>query len=99
MDAKTIKHVAVLARLNLNEKEEEKLKTELSSILSYIEKLNQVNTDNVNPPHQITGLVNSTRSDEGRGDFVMNEDLSKKLIDQAPDKQNRFIKVKSVLKK
>ena len=99
MDAKTIKHVAVLARLNLNEKEEEKLKTELSSILSYIEKLSQVNTDNVKPLYQTTGLVNSTRSDEGRGDFVMNEDLSKKLIDQAPDKQNRFIKFKRVLKK
>ena len=99
MDIKTIKHVSGLARVDLTEKEEEKMKTDLSSILSYIDKLNQVNTDEVEPLYQTTGLVNSMRSDEYRGDFKMDEALNSKLIGQAPAKQDNFIKVKSVLNK
>ena len=99
MDSKTIKHIASLARIELTEKEEERMRDELSSILGYVEQLNKVNTDGVEPLYQITGLVNSMREDKNRGDFEMDEELNKKLIGQAPDKENRFIKVKSVLNK
>ena len=75
------------------------MRDELSSILGYVEQLNKVNTDGVEPLYQITGLVNSMREDKNRGDFEMDEELNKKLIGQAPDKENRFIKVKSVLNK
>lgn len=79
------------------------MKTELSSILGYIEQLNNVNTEGVEPLFQTTGLVNSMREDNppagGRGDFEMDEQLNGKLIGQAPDKQERFIKVKSILNK
>ena len=94
---KEIKHVAQLARIKITEKEEEKFKKELSAILDYINKLGEVNTENVDPLYQVTGLVNSMRSDDYRRDFVIDEDLNKKLIDQAPDKEEGFIKVKSVL--
>lgn len=97
MDLKTIKHIASLARLSLTEKEEEKMKTELSSILEYVEQLNSVNTEGIELLHQTTGLVNSMREDKYREDFKMAEDLNKKLIGQAPDKQERFIRVKSIL--
>lgn len=97
MDSKTIKHIASLARLSLTEREEEKMKAELSSVLGYIEQLNSVNTEGVEPLYQTTGLVNSMREDKHQGDFNMDEQLNKKLIGQAPDKQDRFIKVKSVL--
>ncbi|OGN09141.1 MAG: hypothetical protein A2998_00320 [Candidatus Staskawiczbacteria bacterium RIFCSPLOWO2_01_FULL_37_25b] len=96
---KEIKHVAQLARIKITEKEEEKFKKELSAILDYINKLGEVNTENVDPLYQVTGLVNSMRSDDYRRDFVIDEDLNKKLIDQAPDKEEGFIKVKSVLNK
>ena len=99
MDSKTIKHIASLARLELTEKEEEKLKKELSSILDYVEQLNKVDTSGVEPLYQTTGLVNSTREDKHRGDFKLDESLDAKLIGQAPSKENRFIKVKSVLNK
>lgn len=94
-----IKHIAKLARIKLTEKEEEKFGKELASILDFIDQLNKVNTSKVEPAYQITGLVNSFRTDEHRKDFEMNEDLNDKLIGQAPSKESRFIKVKSVLNK
>jgi hypothetical protein len=39
------------------------------------------------------------RKDEYRGDFVMDDKLNELLIGQAPHKEERFLKVKSVLKK
>ncbi len=94
---KEIQHIASLARIKLSPAEEEKFKQDLGSILDYINKLNEVNTDNIEPLFQSTGLVNSARKDENSKDFVMDEALNKRVIDQAPHKENRFIKVRSVI--
>jgi len=94
-----VRHIAQLARIKLTEKEREKFREELSSILDYVKKLNRLDTGNVEPLYQTTGIVNALRPDKHRKDFEMTEDLNKKLIGQAPHKENRFIKVKSVLKK
>lgn len=94
---KEVKHIAELARIKINEKEEKSLKKDLSSILEYINKLNEVNTNNVEPLYQTTGLVDSFREDKPRGEFKMDESLNEKLIGQAPHKEGRFVKVKSVL--
>lgn len=99
MDIKTIKHTASLARIKLTEKEEEKMKDELSGILKYVDQLSQVDTRGVEPLYQTTGLVNSVREDEYRQDFKLDEELTKLLVGQAPTEENGFIKVKSVLKK
>lgn len=96
---KDIKHIAKLARIKLTEKEEQKFNKELGSILDFIDQLNKADTSQVEPAYQITGLANSFRADEHRKDFEMNENLNDKLIGQAPQSQNRFIKVKPVLKK
>ncbi len=94
---KEVKHIAALARIKINEKEEKNLKKDLSSILEYIDKLNEVDTTEVEPLYQTTGLVDSFREDEPRGEFKMDENLNERLIGQAPHKENRFVKVKSVL--
>ncbi len=94
---KEVKHIATLARIKIDEKEEKSLKKDLSSILEYIEKLNEVDTTGVEPLYQTTGLVNSFRTDEPRGEFKIDADLNEKLIGQAPHKENRFVKVKAVL--
>ena len=96
---KEVEHIANLARIKLTEKEKEKFKKELSLILDYVKKLNELDTEGVEPLYQTTGIINALREDEYRGDFVMDENLNEKLINQAPNKENRFIKVKSVLKK
>ncbi|OGN01389.1 MAG: hypothetical protein A3B91_03640 [Candidatus Yanofskybacteria bacterium RIFCSPHIGHO2_02_FULL_41_29] len=97
MDIKTVNKISALARIAISPEEEVKIKNELSSILDYIGQLNKVNTEEVEPFYQTTGIVNSTRPDKYREDFKIDGDLNKKLIDQAPDRQDNFIKVKSIL--
>jgi len=94
---KEVRHIAELARIKISAKEEKSLKKDLSSILEYINKLNEVDTTGVEPLYQTTGLVDSFRDDEPRGEFKMDENLNEKLIGQAPHKEGRFVKVKSVL--
>lgn len=58
-----VRHVAKLANLPLSSDEEEKYSKQLSEILEYVEKLNQVDTSNVEPAYNVTGLENVTRED------------------------------------
>ncbi len=89
-----IEHIAKLARIKLTDKEEEKFSNDLSSILSYIDKLNEVDTENIKPIKQITGLETITRKDE-----TTNKDaeIAKKTLEQAPEKQNNYFKVPKIL--
>lgn len=59
-----IKHIANLARLELSSEEELKYGDQLSAILGYIDKLEEVNTDKVSITAQVGGLVNVWREDE-----------------------------------
>lgn len=61
-----LKEVAHLARLELTSEEEQKLGAQLGSILTYIEKLKEVNVSNVEPTAHAFPLVNVTRPDEVR---------------------------------
>jgi len=92
-------HIAKLARVRVAPEKRETLKKDLSAILGYIEKLNKTNTSSVEPLYQTTGLVNATRSDESRAEFPMTDKLEELLIGQAPARKERFVKVKSILKK
>ena len=49
IDLKTIKHISKLARISVDEKRAEKLAGDLNSIFDFIEKLNELKTDNVEP--------------------------------------------------
>lgn len=59
-----ISHVAKLAKLKLTPDEEKKYKSQLSQILDYINKLNEVDTKNIEPTFNTTGLKNTFRKDE-----------------------------------
>lgn len=96
---KELEHITQLIRIKLTDKEKEKFKNELSSILGYVKKLDELDTGMIEPIYQVTGLVNALRDDDYRKDFEMNEGLNEKLIGQAPHRENRFIKVKSVINK
>ena len=58
-----VRHIAKLARLQLTDAEVEKFSKELTSILGYIETLTEVNTSNVQPTTNVTGLTNRFRDD------------------------------------
>lgn len=59
-----IRHIAKLARLQISDEEVTKFAKELSSILDYIGILNELDTENVEPTAQVTGLSNVFREDE-----------------------------------
>ena len=56
--------MAVLARLKLTPDEKERLADQMGTILAYIEKLNELNTDGVEPTAHVLGLSNVFRDDE-----------------------------------
>lgn len=83
--------IAKLARLELSADEVEKYQHELSSILEFVEQLKQVDTTNVIPTYQVTGLENHTRTDEINYTFTRAQMLAS-AIDTAED----HLKVKGV---
>ena len=64
LSSEQIKHIANLARLELSTEEEIKYGEQLSAVLDYVDKLAEVNTDNVLITSQTGGLVNAWREDE-----------------------------------
>ena len=87
-----VKYIAHLARLNLSPAEEQKLAGQLGSILSYIEKLREVNVDGVEPTAHAFPLVNVTRTDEVRPSLSNEEALH-----NAPAKANGLFIVPKIV--
>ena len=88
-----VEKVAKLARLGLTEKEIQKFQKELSSILDYFEKLKEVDVSKIEPTTHSVGLESVTREDKEKSADI---ETRNKLIDAAPDKKERFVKVKSI---
>ncbi|MFH1833110.1 MAG: Asp-tRNA(Asn)/Glu-tRNA(Gln) amidotransferase subunit GatC [Candidatus Levyibacteriota bacterium] len=87
-----IKHVAKLANLELKNEEIKTFESQLSSILNYIKKLGEVETKNVEPTSQVTGLENVTITDEAKPSLSQEEALA-----NGKDTHNGMFKVKAIL--
>lgn len=85
--------LAHLARLKLTESEIAEYSKELSEILQYVEQLQNVNVDGLEPTNQVTGLVNVTRDDIAHNYGYEAADLLKNL----PAQHENHIKVKRML--
>ena len=85
--------LALLSRLKLSDEEIERFRAELSSILDYVEVLDQVDTAGLEPTYQVTGLKNVMRADKTRDYGSKIEDLLK----NAPAVKDNQFKVKRVL--
>lgn len=70
-----VRHIAKLARLTLSDTEVEKFTTELTSILQYVEMLQEVDTKGVEPTEQVTGLHSVLREDSIRTPLATPEAL------------------------
>lgn len=64
LNAEQVLHIAKLARLGLGAEEGEKFAKQLSEILAHMQMLNEVDTDDVEPTSQVTGLTNVAREDK-----------------------------------
>jgi aspartyl-tRNA(Asn)/glutamyl-tRNA(Gln) amidotransferase subunit C len=89
---KDVEHIAGLARIGLSEAEKEKFEKELSAVLDFIGKLNEVDTSLVEPETGGTILKNITREDKEFPPLGVPEDL----VNAAAKKEKGFIKVKGV---
>lgn len=87
-----VKHIAKLANLSLKHEEGKKFEKQLSEILSYVEKLKEVDTKNVEITSQVTGLENITRKDEITSSLTQEEALS-----NAKSQHNGLFKVPAIL--
>lgn len=94
MEEQEVSRIAGLARIKLSLPEIKKLAQELSSILDFVKKLNEVDTSNVEPLFNTTSLVDVVREDVELKDQSLG---SKKALQNAPEKDNQYFKVKPVL--
>ncbi len=89
-----IQNLSRLARLSFNERETEEIRSDLQQMISFIEKLNQVDTTGVVPLLHMSSNVNMLREDEVKGSVSRQEGLR-----NAPDTDGTFIKVPKVIRK
>ena len=94
LSVEQVEHIAKLARIELTDQEKEKFSKELSSILDYVGQLKKVNTKNIELIKQITGLENVDREDESG---VKNQELRKKILEQAPRRKRDYFQVPRIL--
>lgn len=86
-----VKKVAKLANLPLTSEEEDKYSEQLSAILEYVDQLNSVDTSNVEPTFNVTGLNNVMSEDETATSLSQEEALS-----NAPKKKDNMFVTKGV---
>ena len=87
-----IQHLASLSSLALADNEVDGLRQDLEKIITYIEKLNELDTTDVEPTYQVTGLENVWRDDEIQTDVGRDE-----LLKLAPEQKDFQVKVPKVL--
>jgi len=87
-----IEHIAVLARLSLPEEEKELFGSQLSSILDYMEKLNELDTKGIEPTSHVLTLSNVMRDDIPRPS-IPKEDV----LMNTPDHTEKFFRVPKII--
>ena len=92
LDKEQVIKVAKLARLDLTDAEVEEFTGQLSAILEYVEKMNELDTDNVEPLAHCLPISNVFRED------VVKESLgTEKTLANAPQRDGKFFKVPKIL--
>ena len=90
IDRDQVLHVARLARLKLTEDEVEKMANELSGILEHVERINQLDLDDVEPTSHVVAVENVLRPDEPRPSWARDD-----VLEPAPDPASGAFRVPS----
>ena len=91
---KLIEDLSRLAKLEFDEKSAEKMKADLKKIISFVNKLPEIDTEGVEPLIYLSEEVNVLRTDE-----IANEVSQEDALKNAPQKDSDYFKVPTVLKK
>ena len=92
IDKDTVKHISKLARISLDENKINSLTKDLSSIMKFIEQLNELNTDKTIP---LTSIVDASL--KSRKDEVKSEKIRDQILKNSPDKNEEFFVVPKVI--
>ena len=92
IDKDTVKHISKLARISLDEKKIDNLSKDLSSIMRFIEKLNELNTDKTTP---LTSIINASL--KSREDEVKDGKIRDQILKNSPEKNEEFFVVPKVI--
>ena len=92
IDERQVRHVAVLSRLKLSEGEVATFSRQLSAMLEYVEKLNELDTSDVEPTVHAVPISNVLRDDEPEEPMGVDEALA-----NAPQREGSFYRVPKVL--
>ena len=92
IDKDTLKHISKLAKISLDDKNVDNLSKDLSSIIKFIEKLNEVNTEKTVP---LTSIINTSL--KSREDEVKHEKIRNQILKNSPEKNEEFFVVPKVI--
>ena len=92
IDKNTVKHISQLARISLNDKKVESLSKDLSSIIKFIEKLNELNTDKTKP---LTSIIDASL--KSRKDEIQDGKIRDQILKNSPEKNEEFFVVPKVV--
>lgn len=92
IDKETLQKIAHLSRLELDENNTEKMLADMNGILAFVEKLNEVNTDGVEPLTTMSLEVNALREDEQVNHLPHDQALA-----SAPQKDKDYFHVPKVM--
>ena len=92
IDLKTVKHISKLSRISIEEEKAKKLSNDLNSIFEFIEKLNELNTDNV---QALTSIAETTL--RFRKDEIKSENIREKILKNSPEDNKDFFVVPKVV--
>ena len=92
IDKDRVKHISKLARISLDDKKIEGLAKDLTSIMKFIETLNELNTDKTKP---LTSIINASL--KSRDDEVKDGKIRDQILKNSPDKNKEFFVVPKVL--
>ncbi len=92
IDKDTVKHISKLARISLDEKKVDSLSKDLTSIMRFIENLNNLNTDKTEP---LTSIINASL--KSRKDEVKDGKIREQILKNSPEKNEEFFVVPKVI--
>lgn len=88
-----VRHLTHLSSLQMSDAEVESLRTDIEKIINYINQLDELDTDGVEPTYQVTGLQNVWRDDE-----IIDSSVSRRqLLALAAEQSDNCVKVPKVL--
>ena len=91
---KLIQDIAKLSKLKFDDSAEEKMKSDLEKMLAFVDKLNEIDTEGIDPLIYMSEEVNVLREDK-----VSEETSQEDALKNAPEKDSDYFKVPTVLKK